>query len=257
MENKKNFYDFVDIMRRLTADDGCPWDREQTHDSLKRYMIEECYEAVEAINNNDSENLCEELGDVLLQVVFHSILSEKEGSFNIDDVTDGVSRKMIYRHPHIFFDAKADTASQVLQNWDSIKKTEKGYSSYTEEIKNIPKALPSLIRAEKVIKKIQKSGIIKSDFEKNISFLIDLASKIGEVKNGNKALLEEIIGKMLLSIINISHFLQINADFSLTNALETYINRFEDFENMTAAVGGVNEDTDPEDVEIFEKLFMG
>ena len=115
-DGKYTFEDFVRIMERLTAPDGCPWDRIQTHESLKRYMIEECYEAIEAINKNDSANLCEELGDIMLQVVFHSLLAKKEGSFGLDDVINGVSIKMINRRRHIFGDANADTPDEVLRS---------------------------------------------------------------------------------------------------------------------------------------------
>ena len=121
------FSDFVNIMERLTAPDGCPWDRVQTHESLKRYMIEECYEAVDAINNKDSGNLCEELGDVMLQVVFHSIIAKNEGRFDINDVISGISDKMINRHRHIFGDVTANTPEEVLKSWEEIKKEEKGY----------------------------------------------------------------------------------------------------------------------------------
>lgn len=249
--------DFINIMNTLLGENGCPWDKEQTHESLKKYLIEECYEAVEAIDNRDMDNLCEELGDVLLQIVFHSVLAEKEGYFNTADVINGVSQKMINRHPHVFGNATADNSEAVLKNWDAIKQEEKQYKSQADIINKIPKALPTLIRAEKVLKKIQKSEIIKGNLEKNLAFFIENAKELEQAKKYNRDELMEKIGILLLSLINISLFLEINADFSLTNALKTYINKFEYFENMSTAVGKLNEDTELEDVDVLKNIFMG
>lgn len=249
--------DFVKVMEDLLGENGCPWDKEQTHESLKKYMIEECYEAVEAVDNKDMDNLCEELGDVLLQVVFHSLLAKKEGYFDLEDVISGVSEKMINRHPHVFGNNKAETSDEVLQNWDEIKKKEKKYKSKSDVINKIPKALPTLIRAEKVLKNIQKSEIFKGNLENNIKFLEENVKELEQVKKYNNQELEEKIGIILLNLINISLFLQVNVDFSLTNALKTYINKFEYFENMSAAVGKLNEDTGLEDVDVLKNIFMG
>lgn len=237
------FEDFLSIMNRLIAPDGCPWDRIQTHESLKRYMIEECYEAVEAINNKDNDNLCEELGDVLLQVVFHALLAQKEGLFDINDVINGVSKKMINRHRHIFGDASADTPDDVLKSWDEIKKEEKGYTTAAQQLKSIPKSLPALIRAEKVLGKAEKNGAPQP--ENNSEY--DEAIKILEELRDDKNLINEEkmdkIGNLLLIITNISRKNKINPEFALTNAAETYINRFEYFKNADNADGIVNEDT--------------
>ena len=130
MENQTySFQDFVDIIKRLRADDGCPWDREQTHQSLKKCLTEECNEVLEGIeiyeSTGDWDNLCEELGDVLLQVVMHSVIAQEEGIFNIDDVIQGISEKMVRRHPHVFGNGRADNASQVRMIWEEIKAQEK------------------------------------------------------------------------------------------------------------------------------------
>ncbi len=244
MENiRYNFEDFIGIMEKLIAPDGCPWDRVQTHESLKRYMIEECYETVEAINNRDSENLCEELGDVLLQVVFHALLAEKEGLFDINDVIDGVSKKMINRHRHIFGDVSANTPEEVLKSWDEIKKEEKGYTTAAQQLKSIPKSLPALIRAEKILSKAEKNGARQADMGEEWNQVLKLIEELKEEKNMlNEANMDKI-GNLLLIITNISRKNKINPEFALTNASETYINRFEYIENTDKNDGIVNEDT--------------
>lgn len=244
MENiRYNFEDFIGIMEKLIAPDGCPWDRVQTHESLKRYMIEECYEAVEAINNRDSENLCEELGDVLLQVVFHALLAEKEGLFDINDVIDGVSKKMINRHRHIFGDVSANTPEEVLKSWDEIKKEEKGYTTAAQQLKSIPKSLPALIRAEKILSKAEKNGARQADMGEEWNQVLKLIEELKEEKNMLNEEKMDKIGNLLLIITNISRKNKINPEFALTNASETYINRFEYIENTDKNDGIVNEDT--------------
>lgn len=241
-KDKFTFEDFRQIMERLIAPNGCPWDRVQTHESLKRYLIEECYEAVEAINNKDSENLCEELGDVLLQVVFHSLLGEKEGAFSLEEVIDGVSRKMINRHRHIFGNAEADTPEEVLKSWEEIKKEEKGYKSKTQQLRSVPSSFPALLRADKVCGKVERltgKALFEGDLYEELNKEVKALKGIEKNKNQDKM---DKIGKILLIITNISRKNEINSEFALTNALETYINKFEYVESNGEA-GGKNEDT--------------
>ena len=150
---KYGFEDLLEIMDILRGPGGCPWDMEQTHDSIRKNFIEEVYEAVEAIDLKDNTLLCEELGDVILQCVYHADMAEEEGAFNIYDAIDGVCKKLISRHPHIFADVKADTSEQVLLNWEEIKKQEKGLSTYSDTINQVAKSLPALMYAQKVQKK--------------------------------------------------------------------------------------------------------
>ena len=152
------FEDLLRIMDILRGEGGCPWDREQTHESIRKNFIEEVYEACEAIDLKDNTLLCEELGDVLLQVVFHADMAEDEGAFDINDVCDGVCRKLILRHPHIFGDTKAGTSAEVLDNWEAIKRIEKGQKTYSDSIRQVAKSLPALMYAEKVQKKAKKAG---------------------------------------------------------------------------------------------------
>ena len=158
-KDKYNFEDLLDIMCTLRAPGGCPWDGEQTHQSIRRNFIEEVYEACEAIDLSDDRLLCEELGDVLLQVVFHAKIAQDRGAFDINDVCDTVSKKLIYRHPHIFGQMKLETSEQVLEMWEEVKKKEKQQKTVSESIDQIAKTLPALIYAEKVQKKAAKSGL--------------------------------------------------------------------------------------------------
>ena len=157
----KTRYDFADlctIMKLLRAPGGCPWDREQTHRSIRKNLIEETYEVVEAIDNDDSVLLREELGDLMLQVVFHARMAEEEGAFDIGDVCDEICRKLIVRHPHIFSDVTASTSGEVLDNWDKIKRATKKQKSTTESMQSVSRALPSLMRAYKLGEKAAKTG---------------------------------------------------------------------------------------------------
>jgi tetrapyrrole methylase family protein/MazG family protein len=223
-------------MDKLLSDSGCPWDRIQTHESLRQYLLEESYEAIDAINNNDMAALCEELGDVLLEVVFHSKIAEKLNQFTIDDVVDGIANKMINRHRHIFGDVKADSPEEVLISWDKIKDEEKGYRNKTDKMRSVPKALPSLTRAEKVLKRSEQGvGFTDSDAE-NISELLKGILIRASEKNKNSEIneteiIEEQIGSLLIYVVQICRFFNINPEFALTNALETYITRFENREN--------------------------
>ena len=152
------FEDLVEIMAILRGEGGCPWDREQDHKSIRQNLLEEAYEAAEAIDLDNADMLREELGDVLLQVVFHAQMEREKGSFTIDDVADGICKKLILRHPHIFGDVQVANSAEVLANWDEIKKKEKAQKTVTDTLTGIARSLPALMRAEKVIKKAKKGG---------------------------------------------------------------------------------------------------
>ncbi|MBR5060281.1 MAG: MazG family protein [Clostridia bacterium] len=156
---KYGFRELYKIVEELRAPGGCPWDREQTHQSLVRPMLEEALEAIDAIQKDDADKIVEELGDVLLQVVFHSVIAEENGEFTFEDVTDRCARKMIGRHVHVFGEEKADSPSEALSNWDAAKLKEKGFSGLGEDLQDIPKVFPALMRAEKAAKKIRKAGM--------------------------------------------------------------------------------------------------
>lgn len=225
---KYNIDDLRKVMKKLLSENGCPWDKAQTHSSLRKYLIEECYEAIDAIDNNDMDNLCEELGDILFQVMFHSELAENEGCFNLDKVINDITNKMIYRHPHVFANESDRDQNSIIANWDKLKEKEKGYRSSNEVINSVPKALPSLIRSQKVISKAVKYNKYNDNINNIITQMEAILNRLKKSDFSQKEETEEIIGNFLLELTKISQFLQINADFSLTNALEKFINNVED-----------------------------
>lgn len=231
LEKKEyNFYDLVNVIEVLRGEDGCPWDREQTHKSIRDDLIEETYEVVEAIDTENPELLCEELGDVMLQVVFHAGIESDAGRFNIDDVTDGVCRKMIHRHPHVFSDVSANTSEEVLRNWEIIKSEEKERITVTDKLKSIPNQLPALMRATKVGKKASCFDFpdVKSISEKVYEELDELKSAINNEDADN---IYEEVGDLLLSITSLCRKLSVNPERALNDATDKFISRFEKVEN--------------------------
>lgn len=184
-----NFNDLVEIVKILRAPDGCPWDREQTHKSIRSNFIEETYEAVEAIDTDDLDLLKEELGDVLLQVAMHAEIESEQGTFDINDVCDGICKKLIIRHPHVFGDVNADTTEKVLKNWDAIKMKTKSQKTQTQAILSVSKALPSLMRSTKIQQKAAKVGF---DWE-NVNGALDKLLK-------NVKSLKPLLKTMMLKI---------------------------------------------------------
>ncbi|MGM9916966.1 nucleoside triphosphate pyrophosphohydrolase [Anaerotignum sp.] len=240
MEEKKyTLDDLVQVIRILRGENGCPWDRVQTHESIRQDMLEEAYEAADAIDKGNMENLCEELGDVLMQVVFHAEIEAEKGGFTIEDVIRGICEKMVYRHPHVFGngEVQADTAEQVLVNWEELKKKEKHTETQTEVMKNVPDALPALIRARKVQKKAADVGF---DFPDALGAIQKVYEEIQELEesvkleNGTE---EEEFGDILFALVNISRFLKINPEFALTKAIKKFINRFEYIEKSALLQG--------------------
>ncbi|MCD8216201.1 MAG: nucleoside triphosphate pyrophosphohydrolase [Clostridiales bacterium] len=215
--------EFLKIMDRLLAEDGCPWGRVQTHESLERYLIEESYEVIDAIDKKSPEGLCEELGDVLLQVVFHSKLAEKEGLFSFEDVVKGVSEKMVNRHPHVFGTGQAETADDVLKTWEEIKKEEKHYKSVNEVLENIPRALPALMRAEKIVGKAEKFGYENAEKDEAIKKIIAMLDKCEMSNIENTEENNANIGDILFETVKLSRFFKINPEFVLTNSSEKFI----------------------------------
>lgn len=244
-----NVYDLVEIVKILRAPGGCPWDMEQDHHSIRRDFIEETYEVVEAIDNDDTELLKEELGDVLLQVVFHTEIEAEKNSFNIDDVADGVCKKMIIRHPHVFSNATADTTEQVLKNWDSIKMQTKSQKSQAEVLQSISKALPSLMRSQKIQQKAAKVGFDWENVDGAISKLKEEIAELEEaVSQNDQQHKEEELGDVLFSAVNIARFINTDAEKSLYNACEKFISRFSTMEKLANELNIKLEETSLEDM---------
>ncbi len=237
-KDKYTFDDLCAIMEILRGEGGCPWDREQTHESIRNSLIEETYEAVEGIDTGDMTLLCEELGDVLLQVVFHAELERERGVFDIGDVTTGICKKMILRHPHIFADAKAETSEDVVGAWDRIKAEEKKRRTTSEKLRSIPGSLPALMRADKLGSVSKKAGF---DFECMDDAFGKIEEETAEVKaelcSGNMDALTEEIGDLLLAVVNTARLAGVDSERALSLACDKYVGRFERLEKAVADEG--------------------
>lgn len=218
-------------MELLRAPGGCPWDRAQTHQSIRANMLEEAYEAADAIDHMDMDNLKEELGDVLLQVVFHAAMAQEEGQFTFDDVVDGVCQKLIYRHPHVFGTAEARDAEGALSAWDARKRREKGQKSTADALDGVARALPALTRASKLQSKTAKAGFDWEDaspaLDKLSEELEELQSAVEEGSN-----IEEELGDLLFAAVKVGRFFQVDGELALQKACEKFIRRFRRVEQL-------------------------
>lgn len=229
--SKYTMEDLLKIMEKLRSPEGCPWDKVQTHDSIKKSMIEESYEAIDALDNGDDKAFANELGDVLLQVVFHSQIAKERGAFDFDDVVDEVCTKLITRHTHVFGDDSADGEKEALDNWEKNKKKEKGLKSYTEMLRDVPKYYPALMRAEKVQKKAKGVGFDWDNIDDVYAKVNEEIDEIKEAKlNGTEADVEEEYGDFLFAAVNLGRFLGVTPETALTQASEKFIRRFEKME---------------------------
>lgn len=221
---EKKFKELVDIVKTLRGPFGCPWDKEQTLYSLKANIVEEVYELIDALDTKDIENIKEELGDLLLHVIFHSILAEEEGLFTLQAVIENIKEKLIKRHPHVFGDLKVKDSAEVLKNWEKLKKIEK--NNRKSILDSIPKSLPSIEKALKLQKRTKAVGF---DFAKFNDALDKVEEEIKELKYSikceDKELIGEELGDLLFSIINIARLLNINPDEALRGANQKFINR--------------------------------
>ena len=226
-----NIDDLIEIVKLLRSEQGCPWDKEQTHKSIRMDFLEEVYEVIEAIDFDSEEMLREELGDVLLQVVFHSQIEREKGSFNFADVTNDICKKLIVRHPHVFGEVSVKNSEDVLRNLDSIKKDTKGQETYTDTLKSVPRVFPSLLRASKLGKRASRANL---DFKDADSAFEALQSEIEElsqaIKTGNTGLISEELGDVLFSAVNVARKFGLNAEELLTASNEKFISRFEKVE---------------------------
>jgi tetrapyrrole methylase family protein/MazG family protein len=219
----KAFYDLVEVMRRLREKDGCPWDREQNHETLKPYLVEETYEVLEAIDKKDDIHLMEELGDLLLQIVFHAQIEAEEGRFTIDDVAAEIVKKLKRRHPHVFGTVKVDTPDQVLENWEHIKKSE-GKESVLD---GVPKELPALLKARRVQEKVKRVGFDWEDIDGAMRKVTEEVKELGDaLAHGDEKHAKEEFGDVLFSLVNVSRFLGIDAEDALRKTIDKVMERF-------------------------------
>ena len=235
-------YDTGDLRRIvavLRAPGGCPWDAEQTHASIRKNFIEETYEAVEAINKADDTLLCEELGDVLLQVGLHTQMAEERGAFNWDDVTDGICRKLIERHPHVFGDVSVTGVDNVLSNWDAIKRRSKGQGSASQAMDSVPREFPGLMRAQKLQQKAAKAGFDWREETPLRRLELDLLSEVEELREallaGDLAHAQDELGDVIFSAVNIARVMPgCDAEEALTGANDRFLARFKIVERLAA-----------------------
>ena len=229
--------DFLEIMRLLRGPGGCPWDAEQTHQSIRRNFLEETCEALDALDRDDAVDMQEELGDVLMQVVFHATIEEERGRFTMADVVDGVAQKMVYRHPHVFGGTmQADNSEQVLVNWEVLKRQEKGQRSTADAIESVPHTLPALWRAEKTASKTAKAGF---DWDSAMSALGKLEEEVRELREavecGRGA--REELGDVLFAAVKVGRFAGVDPEEALHETCEKYISRFSHVEQTATAQG--------------------
>ena len=249
----KDFSKLREIIAVLRGPEGCPWDKEQTHESLKKYLIEETYEVIDAIDNGDVDHLIEELGDVLLQVMLHAQIGEDEGYFSIDEVIEGISEKMIRRHPHVFGSTKVENTEEVLQNWQEIKKKEKG--EIEESIlEGVSLSLPNLIRAFELQKKAAKVGFdwqeITPALEKVKEELQEFEAELTEMNEQSEFAKKEF-GDLLFAFVNVARFLKIHPEEALFATNEKFIRRFRFIENQVAESGRVFTDFSLQELDQF------
>lgn len=212
--------DLVAILKVLRSPEGCPWDREQNHKSIRRDFLEECYEAIEAIDTENPVLLREELGDVLLQLVFHSTIEEEEGRFNFYDVVSDVAEKMVVRHPHVFADTQAETTEEVLTNWDKIKRETKQQKSDREVLESVSPAMPALMRAQKVRKKAAKMGADAGD---TAAVQAKICEAVQAASTENAA---EMLGRALFDMTELARHLGVDAEQALFETCRAYIEQF-------------------------------
>lgn len=238
LKDKYNMDDLVAIIKVLRAPGGCPWDREQTHESIKKNFIEETYEVVEAINKQSPDMLREELGDVLLQIVLHTEMESEKSNFTFDDVANDIVQKLVVRHPHVFGEVVANNTAEALNSWDAVKLKTKGQKNQTESMLSVPRELPALMRAQKIQHKAAKIGF---DWD-NVGGAVDkLYEEIDELKTameqGKRLDIEDEFGDVLFSCVNIARFIDVDSEEALTAASDKFMSRFSLVEQMASEQG--------------------
>lgn len=226
-KDRYNIDDLIEIVTLLRAPGGCPWDREQTHESIRKNFIEETYEVIEAINKNSTEGLKEELGDVLLQVALHTEMEREKGNFDFDDVCNDICQKLVIRHPHVFCDVNAENSEEALKSWDEVKKQTKGNKTQSQSLMDVPVELPALMRAQKVQSRAAKVGF---DWDTIDGAYDKVAEEINELKiainHNSQSEIEDELGDVLFSMVNVSRFLKVDSEEALKGATDKFISRF-------------------------------
>ncbi len=233
-----NFKDLVALMAKLRGPDGCPWDRKQTPESLKPFLVEECYEVIDALDEGSPHKIKEELGDLLFQIIFHARIAEERGQFTMHEVIAANLEKMVRRHPHVFGDAELSTDKEVLANWEEIKKKEKGYEERTSVLEGVPRHLPSLLRAHSLQERAARVGFDWSRIDEALPKLDEEMAEFKEsLKKEDSAGIEEELGDIFFMLVNISRFLGVNPEDALRKTISKFIRRFRYIEEHAADSG--------------------
>jgi len=244
-----NFEQLLTIMNKLRGPGGCPWDAEQTHESLTRYLLEETYEVIEAIDEKSPQHLKEELGDLLLQPVFHAAIAEEAGDFTMKDVIETLCEKLIRRHPHVFGDLEIKDSNAQIENWEKIKKEEKGVER-SSALSGVPNQLPSLLRAHKISEKASRVGF---DWEHSDQVFAKVMEELHEFEeawaDGNPARMEDELGDLLFSIVNLGRFLSLNPEEALRKTINRFQKRFSYVEDTLHGQGIQIQDTSLEELD--------
>lgn len=236
LKSRYNYEDLLQIVHILRSPGGCPWDQEQTHKSIRRDFLEEAYEAAEAIDLDDTALLREELGDVLLQVVFHADIESDAGRFTMEDVVDEVAKKMIFRHPHVFANVQADTTEQVLVNWEQLKQVEKSQKTAADTLDSVARSLPQLWRAEKIQKKAAKAGFDWADISGALDKLEEETAELRRAVETGEGV-EDELGDVLFAAVKVGRFAGLDSEVALSGTCEKFIRRFRAVEDAVRARG--------------------
>ena len=240
-DNRKvfEFNNLIGIMKMLRSENGCPWDLEQTHKSIRQSVIEEAYEVVDAIDNDDIDNLIEELGDLLLQVIFHCQIAYDEGEFNLVEVTSTLANKLIYRHPHIFLEKNVDNSKEVVYNWNKLKDSKRGYEGLTDRLKDLP-SLPALLKSSKIQDKAADIGFdwedIQGPLDKVVEEYHEVLDAMREFGQGHERV-EEELGDLIFAVVNLSRFIHVNPEVALNRTNNKFIKRIEIMELEAKKMG--------------------
>lgn len=258
-KDKYNIDDLLAIIKVLRSENGCPWDKVQTHESIRTDLIEEAYEVCEGIDCNSPEMLREELGDLLLQIAFHSTIETEQGNFTFDDVCNDICQKLIFRHPHVFGEVKVKDCNDVLKNWDALKKESKHQETFTETLESVPKTFPALLRGEKVCKRAARAGLpIDNAYEFADKIRAGLDKLQAAEFNCADVQNQQLLGDLLLCFCNLDRILKVDGEKALTYSTNSFIINFRALENEVRANGSTLDKLSDEELRCMaEKVFHG
>jgi len=235
---EKEFIRLINIMKRLRGKNGCPWDREQNHETILRCLVEECYEFYDAVIERDYSKMCEELGDIMLQIVFHSQIAKENRLFNIKDVLKSICDKLERRHPHVFSNTEVKNSNEVLINWEKIKKVEKEGKNGRSVLDNIPKALPALLKAFKTQKRVARVGFDWKNVDPVLNKILEEINELkAEIEKGNTGNIKGEIGDVLFSVVNLARHLKIDPEEALNTTNKKFEKRFKKIEKRIEKQG--------------------